>query len=523
MSGRLTPGVVFAGYLIEGVLGSGGMGTVYLARHPRLPRREAVKVLSPHHSSDDEFRARFVREAELAARLDHPNVIAVHDRGVAEDLLWIAMQYVDGTDAAELIRRHPAGLAPSRVARIVTQAARGLDAAHRAGMLHRDVKPANLLIEARPGGDERVYVTDFGIARAAGSATALTESGVVVATLAYAAPEQLAARPVDQRADVYALGCTLFELLTGAKPFPRPTAAAVLHAHLQDPPPRATVVNPALPAAIDAVVARALAKDPGQRFPTCGALAAAVSAALLEPGSRSTAGAVDVSGAPPARPGATLPAQRRRRIGRAGMVAAALGSTLALAVIAGTIWAVGSQGDETSSAAAVSPSTNTVRASATAAAGGATWGSHDFVVRSFPQLLPATPDARGYQGLRCSAVDQDMRPVDVAAPVGRLARLSCSGNGAPVRRLTVDCLGNRSPNPVAPFSDMTVTGDQPWSRVSGSGRVIWGDVVSDGRTAGTLLIGFDLAGPGREHCQILVLGGSNGQELYDTWWPSVPV
>lgn len=521
MSGRLTPGGVFAGYQIEGVLGSGGMGTVYLARHPRLPRREAVKVLSPQHSSDDEFRARFVREAELAARLDHPNIIAVHDRGVAEELLWIAMQYVDGTDAAELIRRHPSGLAPPRVARIVTHAARGLDAAHRAGMLHRDVKPANLLIEARPGGDEWVYVTDFGIARAAGSATALTEPGVVVATLAYAAPEQLAARPVDQRADVYALGCTLFELLTRAKPFPRPTAAAVLHAHLQDPPPRATAVNPALPAAIDAVLAQALAKDPGQRFPTCGALAAAVSAVLLEPGPGPTAGPVDAAGHAPARPAETVPAPRRRWIGRAGMVAAALGSALVLAVIAGTVWAVGTGDDETSSPAVAS--TTTVGPSTRATAGGKTWGSHDFVVRSFPRLLPATPDAQGYQGLRCTAVDQDMRPVDVTAPVGRVARLRCSGNGAPVRGLTVDCLGDRSPNPVAPFSDMTVTGDQPWSRVSGSGRVIWGDVLSEGSTVGTLLIGFDLAGPGREHCQVLVLGGANGQELYDTWWPAVPI
>ncbi|WP_280464563.1 serine/threonine-protein kinase [Nocardia cyriacigeorgica] len=522
MSGRLTPGVVFAGYQIEGVLGSGGMGTVYLARHPRLPRREAVKVLSPQHSSDDEFRARFVREAELAARLDHPNIIAVHDRGVAEDLLWIAMQYVDGVDAAELIRRHPSGVAPARAARIVTQAARGLDAAHRAGMLHRDVKPANLLIEARPGGDEWVYVTDFGIARAAGSVTALTESGVVVATLAYAAPEQLAARPVDQRADVYALGCTLFELLTGAKPFLRPTAAAVLHAHLQEPPPRATAVNPGLPAAIDAVVAQALAKDPERRFPTCGALAAAVSAALLEPGSRFAARPADLPAAAPTPVAETASAPRRRHIGRAGVVASALGSALVLAVIAGTIW-VASDGEQTSSTAVAVTTTSTVARPSTAPAGGKTWGSHDFVVRSFPQLLPATPDARGHQGLRCTAVDQDMRPVDVAEPVGPVARLSCSGNGAPVQGLTVDCLGDRSPNPVAPFSDMTVTGDQPWSRVSGSGRVIWGDVVSDGRTAGTMLIGFDLAGPGREHCRILVLGGANGQELYDTWWPSVPI
>ncbi|WP_280398114.1 serine/threonine-protein kinase, partial [Nocardia carnea] len=273
------PGSVFAGYLIERVLGGGGMGTVYLARHPRLPRYDAIKVLSAEHSADPGYRARFIREAELTARLNHPNIVAVHDRGVEGERLWIAMQYIAGTDAAALVRADISA-DPRRAVGIVVQAARGLDEAHRAGMVHRDIKPANLLVDAAAGRGDRVLVTDFGIGRAASESTALTEEGAVLATLAYAAPEQLRGLRVDHRADVYALGCTLYELLTGGKPFPRPTAAAVINAHLVEPPPRPSAVNPALPPELDIVVAHALAKDPEHRFATCGALAAAAEAAL---------------------------------------------------------------------------------------------------------------------------------------------------------------------------------------------------------------------------------------------------
>ncbi len=190
------------------------------------------------------------------------------------------MQLVDGIDAAELIRRGPAELPFARAAHIVAGAARGLDEAHRHGLLHRDVKPANLMVQVRPGQPERVYVTDFGIARAAAETTALTEIGTVLATLAYAAPEQLGGGAVDYRVDIYALGCTLYEMLTGAKPFPNRDAAEVIRAHIHDPPPRAATANPALPPAIDEVIARAMAKDPDQRYPSCGALAAAAASAL---------------------------------------------------------------------------------------------------------------------------------------------------------------------------------------------------------------------------------------------------
>ncbi|MFF0542998.1 protein kinase [Nocardia thailandica] len=281
MVDELTPGTDFAGYRIERTLGHGGMGTVYLAWHPRLPRRDALKVLPDNAGAAEEFRARFLREAELAARLDHPNIVAVHDRGARDGRLWIAMEYVPGSDAARLLRAGPPD--PDRAVHIVGEAARGLDEAHRHGLLHRDVKPANILVEPQDDAPDRVLIADFGLARAAGDGTALTEIGAVLGTLAYTAPELLTERRADHRADVYSLGCTLFQLLTGTTPFPRESVAAVMHAHLFAPPPRPSELRPGLPAAIDAVIARALAKDPDARYSSCGALAAATAHAFGGP------------------------------------------------------------------------------------------------------------------------------------------------------------------------------------------------------------------------------------------------
>lgn len=241
----LRAGEVFADYRIVRQLGAGGMGSVYLARHPRLPRQDALKVLTEGASVDREFRARFIREAELASRLAHPNIVAIHDRGVFEDVLWIAMQFVEGGDVAQLVRQGPLALPPERTVHIIGEAARGLDAAHAAGLLHRDVKPANILVAPRPGAPDRVLVTDFGIARAAGESTVLTAAGEVLATVAYAAPEQISGSgAMDQRVDVYALGGTLYHMLTGTAPFARTTPTAVMHAHLVEPPPRPSAVNP---------------------------------------------------------------------------------------------------------------------------------------------------------------------------------------------------------------------------------------------------------------------------------------
>ncbi|MEU4321223.1 serine/threonine-protein kinase [Nocardia fluminea] len=274
------PGAILAGYRIERRLGGGGMGTVYLAQHPRLPRRDAVKVLDGRLAVEPTFRARFEREADLAARLRHPNVVQIFDRGVDGDRLWIAMQFVDGLDAAQLLRQGLSVLTPERAVRIVAEAAKGLDYAHRQGLLHRDIKPANLLIARAEDGTDEVMVTDFGIARSMGETTSLTSAGSVLGTLAYAAPEQLDGQPLDVRTDVYALGGTLYELLTGFVPFQRESPAALISAHLIEPPPRPSAGNPALPPALDGVIARAMAKNPDDRYASCGELADAAIAAL---------------------------------------------------------------------------------------------------------------------------------------------------------------------------------------------------------------------------------------------------
>ncbi|KXP01581.1 serine/threonine-protein kinase [Tsukamurella pseudospumae] len=279
---RLQPGEVVAGYEVIRVLGAGGMGTVYLARHPRLPRNQALKVLAPGLVVDPAFRQRFGREADLAAQLDHPNIVAVQDAGADGDLMWIAMQYIEGTDAAALVRKR--GPLPARQAvDIIGQVAAGLDFAHGKGMLHRDVKPANMLLTsgwADGAGDRRALIADFGIARSVAEATTLTSTGAMVGTLAYAAPELLAGVTPTASVDVYALGCSLYELLTGERVYPRPDNISMMHANATATAPRVTDARPELPHALDAVLARALAKSPRDRFPTCGSLASAAASAL---------------------------------------------------------------------------------------------------------------------------------------------------------------------------------------------------------------------------------------------------
>ncbi|WP_006242324.1 serine/threonine-protein kinase PknH/PknJ [Mycolicibacterium tusciae] len=273
----LSPGTVVAGYTIEAVLGAGGMGTVYKARNPALPRSDALKVLSEGLSRDDHFRARFLREADLAATLDHPNIVTVYTRGETEDgQLWIAMQYVNGSDAEKETRARR--MSPQRAVYIVGEVAKALDYAHRRQLLHRDVKPANFLLGSD---DERVLLADFGIARALDDATNLTQTGMVVATIAYAAPESLSGYSVDGRADIYSLGCSLYNLLTGRTPFGDSGGmAATMAAHLNQPPPRATALVPALPPAVDRVLARAMAKNPNDRYPSAREFAAAAAQAL---------------------------------------------------------------------------------------------------------------------------------------------------------------------------------------------------------------------------------------------------
>ena len=274
-------GDVFAGYVIERELGRGGMGSVYLAKHPRLPRMTALKLLNREMVSDDEIRARFEREADLVAQLDHPKIVTVYDRGLEDGQLWISMQFVDGVDAASL---DPYQLPPERAVQVVEEVAEALDYAHNNGVLHRDVKPGNMLLaRATSGRGERVYLTDFGIARLRDDGGHLTQTGTFTATLAYASPEQLTGAALDGRSDQYSLACSLFWLFTGRGPFTASSPAAVIRGHLQGQPPALSSVRQGLPPGLDDVLLKAMSKRSADRFASCAEFAAAARRAFARP------------------------------------------------------------------------------------------------------------------------------------------------------------------------------------------------------------------------------------------------
>ena len=264
-------------YRLTELLGHGGMGVVYRAEDLRLERNVALKLLSGDVSDDARFRTRFLRESRLAASTEHPGIVPIYDAGEIDGLLYIAMRYVEGSDLGRLLRAEGA-LDPDRAVDVVAQLAAALDAAHEHGLVHRDVKPSNALISGN-GLQERVYLVDFGITEDLQSSERLTETGVV-GTGAYLAPERIRGDTVDGRADVYSLGCVLFECLTGEVPFPRSSEIAEIYAHLEDEPPRVSDRRPGLPTGLDAVVGCALAKDPDDRWQTCAELAEAARAAL---------------------------------------------------------------------------------------------------------------------------------------------------------------------------------------------------------------------------------------------------
>jgi len=324
----LSSPTVFAGYTILRPLGSGGMADVYLAKHPRLPRRDALKVLTEGTTADPEFRERFNREADLAATLWHPHIVAVHDRGEFDGHLWIAMDYVEGTDAARLMReRFRGGMSEQDVSAIVTAVAGALDYAHARGLLHRDVKPANILLTHPEEDDRRILLADFGVARHLADISGITETNVAVGTVAYAAPEQLVGSNIDGRADQYALAASAFHLLTGAPPYRNSNPVAVIGQHLHAEVPRLSDYRPDL-ADLDDVFFKALAKNPADRFDRCRQFAAAFNGHISDP-------------APPARPrslrraAGTSTAKRRLTL-KTGIAAALVVALLSLTVT----WAI---------------------------------------------------------------------------------------------------------------------------------------------------------------------------------------
>ena len=269
----LLPGAEIAGCRIEAVAGRGGMGIVYRATQLSLGRPVAVKLIAPDRAGDPGFRERFERESRIAAAIDHPNVIPVYAAGEEKGHLYLVMRYVKGIDLQGLLAREQR-LPSARVAAIGIQVGSALDAAHAVGLVHRDVKPANVLL----GGDH-AYLADFGLSQVIGTDSRLTSTGQWIGTVDFMAPEQFDGSEVDARADVYALGCVLYNALTGSVPYPRGTVPATMLAHLHDDPPRPTAVAEGIPAGFDRVIARALAKDLDERYLSAGDLGRAALAA----------------------------------------------------------------------------------------------------------------------------------------------------------------------------------------------------------------------------------------------------
>jgi serine/threonine protein kinase len=323
----LRAGESFGGYAIESLLGRGGMGSVYVATHKRLGRKVALKVIAPELALDETFRARFLRESQLAASLDHPNAIPIYDADEVDGVLYLAMRYVHGPSLQALVSER-GRLSPADTLRIAEQIGGALDAAHAAGLVHRDVKPANILVA--DSGDH-AYLCDFGLAKRT-SSKGVTRTGSFLGTVDYCSPEQIAGRPLDGRSDIYSLGCVLFHCLTGRPPYERESDFAVLEAHLREPPPSLAAAGAESAGELDPVIATATAKNPADRYESGKALAAAFATALDPEATR----AVQPAGSAVEPETRALPRRRRRlrpllaAVVVAGVVLAAVAAGLAL-------------------------------------------------------------------------------------------------------------------------------------------------------------------------------------------------
>jgi len=347
----LAPGAQVAGYRIESVAGRGGMGVVYRAMDVNLDRLVALKLISDEFARDDSFRERFKRESRLAASIRHTNVITVFQAGEDDGHLFIAMDYIEGTDLKALVASRGV-LEPLAAARIAWQVGQALDAAHAKALVHRDVKPANVLI-TDGGGEQHAYLTDFGLTKNVGSESGMTKTGVVVGTIDYMAPEQVAGGPVDGRVDIYSLGCVLWEALTGRVPFQRDSAVAKMYAHMHEPPPSLADAVPGLPAELGAVVARAMAKRPEDRYLSAGDLGEAALAAaegrVVDVSERSVAVGAAAPGDPIATAAAAPTAVSERDGGRRTprrLLAVGAAAIAALAVAAVLLVSGGGGGDD---------------------------------------------------------------------------------------------------------------------------------------------------------------------------------
>ncbi|WP_086666579.1 serine/threonine-protein kinase [Lentzea kentuckyensis] len=420
----------FGPYRIEQLLGRGGMGEVHRAYDTAHDRFVALKRLSPGYHDDEDYRARFRREARIVARLREPHVIPIHAYGEIDDRLYLDMRLVEGADLSDVL--HEGAIEPARAVRIVEQVASALDAAHADGLVHRDVKPSNILVTA----GDFVYLVDFGIARSvAPAATSLTASGSVVGTLDYMAPERFEGGPVDGRADVYALACVLFACVAGRRPFTAESTAAQIWAHLNEAPPKASPLNPAVPAALDDVIAKGMAKNPADRYATAGAFARAAAEALTTHTS--------ASGQPPAPrhepPTVTFPTAPVRprpypatvaqpgaesRIRQAALVGGALAVVIGLVVIS----VIYGNGDRTLGSG-TTPSSTTTSAASTTSTPTTTTTTRSPQVDALLAVLPAvyqqnadscvpfTPDSGAVAAVRCtrsSGFDARYPPPDEA-------------------------------------------------------------------------------------------------------------
>ena len=428
----LANGQTFAGYTIIRLLGSGGMGEVYLAQHPRLPRQDALKVLAADVSADADYRARFNREADLASTLWHPHIVGVHDRGEEDGQLWISMDFVDGLDGAKLLaNRYPAGMPVEEVARIVTAVASALDYAHKQGLLHRDVKPANVMMtNLDDEGEQRILLTDFGIARNVNEISGLTKTNMTLGTVAYCAPEQLLGEDVDGRADQYSLAATAYHLLTGSQLFSNSNPAVVISHHLNVTPPALADNRPEL-AKLDPILAVGLAKRPEDRFRRCSDFAHALDEQITTDGT--TTQAAPTRPAPIPAPSSAPPARGLSRGIKVLLGASALVVVALLTMVGVVIARKSSDGGSASPSSTITPATTASSTTTLTSTASSTTATSSITSTTTPVAAPPPPTvantgtrsdintlaramSKGYSLSKCTA-----QPIEGA----QLAALTC--------------------------------------------------------------------------------------------------